>query len=148
MIFEKLFPPAEWQLLKSVPTWIFQVVAGADQNIDTKEINAFLKELHEADYYKEPLVREVLLSITVNNPVALQNQSCTKEEILHNLERVHKILHRRVTPEQSDNFKKDMLLIAQQIAQASSSGLFGFKSRISPEEETAIDEIIKALQIE
>jgi hypothetical protein len=148
MIFEKLFPPAEWLLLKSVPIWIFQIVAGADQNIDTKEINAFLKELQEADYYREPFVREVLLSITVNNPVTLQNQSCTKKEILHNLERVHKILHRRVTPEQSDNFKKDMLLIAQQIAQASSNGIFVFKSRISPDEESAIDAIIKAMHIE
>lgn len=148
MIFEKLFTPAEWQLLKSVPIWIFQAVAGADQKIDTQEIKAFLKELHEAEYYKEPLVREILLSIAANYPMKLSDPSCSLEQILHNLERVHKILNRRITPEQSDNFKKDMLLIAQQIAQASSSGFFNFRARISPEEESVIDRILKAMHVE
>ncbi|MBN2088102.1 hypothetical protein JW964_00735 [candidate division KSB1 bacterium] len=148
MIFEKLFTPPEWQVIISVPVWIFQAVAGADQEIDKKELKAFLKELQEADYYKEPLVREILASITTNFPFALESQTRDAEQILQDLERVHKVLHRRVTPEQADNFKKDMLLIAQQIAQASSSGLFGLRARISPEEETVIDDIIKALHIE
>ncbi len=148
MIFEKLFTPVEWQLIKSVPVWIFQIVAGADQQIDKKEIKAFLKELQEADYYREPLVREILFSIAKEYPSGPQTQSISYEQILRDLEQVHKILHHRVTPEQADNFKKDMLLIAQQVAQASSSGILSFGTRICPEEENVIDNIIKALHIE
>ena len=60
------FTSEEWRTLQFAPLWIFSLVAGADGSIDKKEIAALAKELQEAVLFKEPLARDVLLSVATN----------------------------------------------------------------------------------
>ena len=57
------FTQEEWELLKLLPFQIFVMVAGADQNIDEKEITQLHEDLKSAPFYKDPLHRELFVDI-------------------------------------------------------------------------------------
>jgi len=63
MTSKEAFTTEEWEELKMSTTLMVGFVASADGTIDDQERKAGIKEtVEDAALYKEPLVREVLLS--------------------------------------------------------------------------------------
>jgi hypothetical protein len=57
------FTGDEWELLKHLPFQIFALVAKADGEIDENELMAFSAQFASAPLVKDPLHRELLMSI-------------------------------------------------------------------------------------
>jgi hypothetical protein len=141
------FTPEEWRTLQFAPLWTFTIVAGADRNIDEKEIQALAKELQEAVLFKEPLVRDVLYSVASDfSNVMLQYKKDSRDTIV-GLREAAGILDKKATSQQARNFKGAMLLIGRNVAGASGGGLLGLGSKISDEEKAALVLVAAALGV-
>jgi hypothetical protein len=109
-------------------------VAGADANIEELEIAALMKEISEAALYKNQLVREVLFSVGADAGI-LDRYSADPRAIDHGLAQVADVLDAHLDPAQAEEFKRAMLGIGVEIANAAGP-LFGGK--ISVEEQSAL----------
>jgi hypothetical protein len=98
------FASTEWLTLQFAPLWIFSAVAAADRNIDKKEIEALAKELQEAILYKEPLVRDVLVSVATDFSNIMSQYKTDPRNVTTGLQDVADLLDKKVTPQQAQNF--------------------------------------------
>ena len=145
-MFRESYTMEEWRTLQFAPIWVFTAVASADRKIDEKEAGALAKELSEWAQFKEPLVQEVLLSV-VNDVANVMAQYHTDSRgVMAGLKDVADLLDRKATQEQAKKFKGAMLLIGNNIAQASGGGIFGTGDKISTEEKSALALIMMALR--
>lgn len=131
------FTKEEWTTLQFSPLWMFTLVAGADERIDEKEFRALVKELAEAMLYREPLVQRVFLSVATDLLAVMQAYKDDPRDVLQGLKDTARVLSRRVSPEQANNFKKALLLVGQKVAEASGGGLFGGE-KVSDQEKAAL----------
>ena len=141
------FTSTEWLTLQFAPLWIFSAVAAADRNIDKKEIEALAKELQEAILYKEPLVRDVLVSVATDFSNIMSQYKTDPRNVTTGLQDVADLLDKKVTPQQAQNFKKAMLLIGRNVAEASGGGLLGMGKKMSDEETSALTLAAVALRV-
>jgi hypothetical protein len=141
------FTSEEWCTLQFAPLWTFTAVAGADRKIDEKEIQALAKELQEAILFKEPLVRDVLLSVASDFSNVMLRYKKDSRDTIGGLREAASILDRKATPQQARNFKGAMLLIGRNVAEASGGGLLGLGSKMSDEEKTAFVLVAAALGV-
>jgi len=138
-------------LIQSLPINIFRVIAGADMVIDDKEINSFEHYIMGIKKFKSmigDLVRKEIQSdstelrrrismaaaVSIDNTLALIREAC-------------KMLEKHVVKEISDEWKRELLEMALQIAQAS-GGVMGIGSVASVENKMLVklEEIFKVKQ--
>jgi hypothetical protein len=146
MSIKDSYTPEEWQTLQFAPLWVFGAVAGADQNIDQKEAEALAKEIADAPLYKEPLVREIMISLASDFSGVMGQYKADSRTVLAGLKDVKEVLGKQANPEQANNFKGAMLLIGRNVARASGGGIF-HRDPVSNEEKTALVMIAATLEI-
>jgi hypothetical protein len=139
------FTADEWQTLQFAPLWVFSAVASADDDIDKKELNALAEELKDAPLFKNPLARDVLISVATNFGSIMEAYRRDSRDILRGLRDVAAVLAAKESPDTAQGFKRAMLLIGKNVAEASRGGLFGPK--ISKEEKAAIALVAAALDL-
>lgn len=113
----------EWYTLQFAPLWTFTVVAAADEQLGSKEVEALVKELTEAHLYRDALAREVLMSVADEFQDVMERYKGDQRDVLAGLTDVAEVLDRKATPEAAEGFKKAMLLIGHSVARASAEDL-------------------------
>jgi hypothetical protein len=140
------FTEDEWRQLQFAPFWVFTAVAAIDGKVDEKEMMALAKELGEAHLFKEPLVRDVLQSCRDQLQEIMKGLQVKPQIILEGLGHVADLLDRKTTPEEANNFKGAMLLIAKKVAEASGGGFLGVGAKVSDDEKLAIVSVATAMR--
>jgi hypothetical protein len=128
----------EWQTLQFAPLWVFTAVAAADQKIDEKEVEALTKEIKDAPLYKEPLVREILISLAFDLVNVMEQYKRDSRDVMSGLRDVASVLDKKATPEEANHFKRALLLIGGNVAKASGGGGILRRDPMSAEEKTAL----------
>lgn len=146
MSIQDSYTPEEWQTLQFAPLWVFTTVAGADQNIDQKEVEALAKEIRDAPLYKEPLVREVMISVACDFSSVMEHYKADSRTVIAGLRDVKEVLSKQANAEQANNFKGAMLLIGRNVARASGGGIF-HRDPVSNEEKTALVIVATTLEV-
>jgi len=121
-------------------------VALADGDIDDKEFDALITELKDALSYKDPLVREVLMTIVMDLKGVLGAYMADSRDVLGGLHEVAEVLQNNSTDDQAQAFKGSMLVIGRKIAEASGKTLFK-RNPVSDEEQNAMVMAAMAMQI-
>lgn len=145
-MFQDTFTTEEWRTLQFAPLWMFTVVAGIDRDIDAREMTGLAKELSEAVLYKEPLVKEVLLSVAGDMATVFPAYQADSRDVLRGLSNAADLLERKATSEQAEGFKRAMLLLGKNIAEASGRSFFR-REKISKEEQAALLGATAALRV-
>lgn len=127
------FTKEEWLTLSYAPLWVLAAVGTADGKIDEKEAEAFTKELADAPFYKDELVREIMLGDLTNLADIMTSYKADPRNIETGLGQVADLLDKKASGH-ADNFKQVMLSIAAKIANASGSTL---GEKVSNEEKLA-----------
>lgn len=141
------YAPSEWQTLQFAPLWVFHAVAGADKNIDEKEMEALAKEIQDAPVFKDPLVREVMLSLAVDLATIMQAYGPDPRQVLQGLKDVADLVESKTSPAEANRFKAGMLYIGHNIAKASGGGIF-HRDPVSKEEKGALVMVAAALRVD
>lgn len=139
------FSDSEWQTLQFTPLWAFYGVAGIDGKLDEKEAGVISKELAESMLYKNPFTREVLTSIATNIKAIMPAFADDNRQALSGLSEAADILDSKVDKTDADDFKKTVLVICRDTAQASGP-IFGDK--ISMDEKKALIAVAAALRVQ
>lgn len=145
MTVQASYTQQEWQLLEFTPLWVFAAVAGADSKVDEKEMEAFLKDVSEAALYKEPLVRDVLMSLSSNFSESMTRFKEDSRPVDRGLADVAGLLERKSDNEEANNFKKAVVGIGLDVARASGR-IFGDK--MSTDEKQALVIVASSLRVE
>jgi hypothetical protein len=136
MSLRAAYTAEEWQTLQFGPLWVFNTVAGADQQIDKKEVEALAKELQEAPLYKDPLVREILLSLAGDLGDLMGQYQRDTRNVMVGLQDVARVLQ-KAPADNALAYKRAMLLIGGNVAKAAGGGIFQ-RDPISNEEKGAL----------
>lgn len=130
------------------PMLVFFMVAASDGNVDKKEIAEFQKELIKGILVESELLNEVLLQVVMRFEELASNIIQKKISVPEKLVDIRMVLDDELSPEDALSFKKSMITIGKNIAQAS-GGLFGmFGSKISKEEKRALSALATLLGID
>ncbi len=143
------FTSEEWRTLQRAPLWVLTIAGAADQNLDKKEVEAFLKELQEAALYKGELARELLLSLVSDfNAIFAEFMAYLKSQpdLMGSLGKIADILESKATPDEALKFKGAMILVGTKIAEASGGGLLGAGSKVSQQEKKALAALVVGLR--
>ena len=126
------FSSKEWQTLEFSPFWVLGAMGTADGKLEEKEVEAFKKELADAPFYKDELVREVMLAIVMSLADVMAAYKADPRKVQEGLSDLANVLEKK-SPEHAEAFKKVMLSIAVKVAGAEGKG----KDHISQEEKVA-----------
>ncbi|HXK43657.1 MAG TPA: hypothetical protein PKV82_12610 [Anaerolineae bacterium] len=124
MSFRQLYTTSEWQTLQFAPLWVLSAMGGAistggaGQSALENQIKALAKEIGEASLFKDPLAREVLMSLGTQFGSLWEQYGRDSRNVEQGLQDVAQILSRKASSEQSQGFKAAMLLIGNNIAKA------------------------------
>jgi len=66
MSFKDKFSEDEWETLQLSVIWMFQAIAGADKNIDEKELHALTTLMNKAQKFEFIFLKELLSSLRFN----------------------------------------------------------------------------------
>jgi len=141
MSTKQMFTNDEWLTLEYAPLWILSGIAIANGRLDEKEVEAFTKELADAPFYKDELVREVMLDDLAGLDSLMASYKADTRNVETGLAQVADILEAKA-PDHAENFKKVLLAIAAKVANASGP-IFGEK--ISEKEKAVF--VIMALSL-
>ncbi len=137
MSYREAYTADEWQTLQFSPIWVFNAVASSNKKVTDKEVKALLKEIADAPLYKQPLVREVLMSIALDFARIMDEYKYDSRDVASGLKETSLVLSQKATPNEAVDFKKALMLIGGNIARASGGGLFR-KDAMSKAEKTAL----------
>lgn len=133
------------EVLQAAPTICFFVVSAADGKIDKKEIKSFFTEVLKFATSPNQLVREVF-GATPSRFEEFAKEFMENPGIaLMKLVAIRKLAEEH-HPQQADGFCAALNDMSKNIA-AASGGFFGFGSKISKEEQSALDIIQKMLSL-
>jgi hypothetical protein len=140
------FTDSEWSTLEKTPVWAFNLTAACDGKIDPKEIEAFAKELGETMQYKDELAREVFFSLVTRLDQVLPTCIVSPTELVTGLESAGRIVDSK-SPTHAAAFKRSVLLICKNVAEASGGSRIWGGKKTSDEEATAMRLIAIALNL-
>jgi uncharacterized protein YegL len=135
------FTSTEVRTLQFAPLWVFIAVAAADGKVDKKEVEAFGKELSEANLFKEPLAREILLSVGNDFANIWAALGADSRNVVTGLTQVADLLDRRVPPQVAYNFKAALLMIGYNISESTGKGMFGTGQKALDQKHKALDAV-------
>lgn len=119
----------EFNLLVYAPVAVFCLVAGADRKIDSKEINAFQRELVKGVSVESKTLQKVLMEAASDFQPMVKYLLSDEVDLDSIMPRVVKVLDSRLTAQEAMHFKVSLLRIGTLVAQASGGvlGIFGDK---------------------
>lgn len=134
------FKTAEWEKVKHLPILMFHFVSLADHKLQKEEVETFVKELHDAMAYKDPLHRELFFDLSspavfaeafeyVMGPVTDSVAGIEKE-----FKAIKKALKKRLSTEEYNRFLVSMTGTGLKVADAAGDG----PSNVSREEMVAL----------
>jgi hypothetical protein len=135
MSYRESFSKEEWITLQFGHYWIFQAVAGSDQNIDIEEKIALQNIMENGSKFENPLIKEIMMGLEFNIDGITTSFTEDKRTIEQGLVEIADLLEKNVDPEIALNFKKTLLAIGIAIGQASGKW---FSSKFSKEEVSAL----------
>lgn len=136
------------QALTLAPLLVFLLVAAADGTIDEKEVKAFQKELIHGIATDSDLMLGVIVRLLANFEQYMGVLQANKVNPIESIIDISVILRERVAEDEAEKFKRAMLSIGKKVAEAS-GGLFGvFGSKISKQEQAALDALAALLGVE
>ncbi|MCX6147046.1 MAG: hypothetical protein NTW25_07310 [Candidatus Kapabacteria bacterium] len=134
MRMKTLFSTENWQTLQFAVMWVFQNVAGADGNVDRKEQQALKTVTSNSAKFKDPLIKELLLSLDVNPGLVFRQSMTDVRGFQQGLKETAKIVDKALEPKDSIYFKKTLIAIGFYIANISGE----INSEMSDEEATIL----------
>jgi hypothetical protein len=140
------FTDLEWNKLEKTPVWAFILTSASDGQVDSKEMEAFAKELSETLLYNDQLAREVFLSAIPHIDTLLTSCLQDPAEMVAGLQSAGQIVDARC-PQHAKGFKESVLLICKKVAEASGGGKFKRGGKVSEEEAAAIVVVAAALGV-
>lgn len=145
MSYREKFTHSEWRTLQFAPLWIFTLVAQIDGVTDKKEITALAKEIGDAPRYRNPLMREILLSLVQDGFDKIWDAyGEDSRSVDKGLSDVADLLDRKIDDETAEGFKLALLSIGKSVAEASAP-LFG--PAVSDKEKAALVVAAIALRV-
>lgn len=139
------FSVVEWDKLSELPVSLFILVAGADGEIDDKEMAEFTKLLNSPSDFDDAF--SALLLTTANNYRSIITDVHTKEySKWTELESAKDILEFRLDDDALLKFKTDLYQFSKSIA-SSSGGFFGFGNKIDKSEQAVLDRVKAILEV-
>jgi hypothetical protein len=132
------FTQEEWELLKLLPFQIFVMVAGADQNIDEKEITQLHEDLKSAPFYKDPLHRELFVDILTSDFKGLIQNAMDVSKLVERANQMKTALKQKLTSDEYQRFVASMFINGLKVARASGGGFLGRGDKVSDEEKRAL----------
>lgn len=131
------FSPEEFASLKLSPFLVFFIVAAADGKVDKNEINAFARILMEAGKLGNALFNRIVTNVIDEVPRLLQEASSQGLNFLEELGRIRGLLEERLCAEDASAYKKTLMQLGREIAEAS-GGFLGIGNKVSKEEKAAL----------
>jgi hypothetical protein len=147
MSYQESFSVKEWCTLQFAPLWVFTAVAGADGNIDSKEIAALAKSIQHAPLLRNDLAREVFLGIATNLPRTMQAFHADGRKVDAGLRQVADLLDQRIGPQMANDFKMTLVAVGMQIAMASGPWFRWGTGKVSDEEKLALALVASCLRL-
>ncbi|MCI4646173.1 MAG: hypothetical protein MRY64_15430 [Hyphomonadaceae bacterium] len=141
------FTSEQWELLKYLPFQVFTAVAGADGNIDRKEIATFFDEIQKAALLKNELHREVMIELAQVNPEKYIRESMDFQKTIDSAELIKVFLKETLTESEFQDFVASVFITGIKVANASGGGWFG-GSKISKEERQALAVIAAVFELD
>lgn len=132
------FSDAEWHLLLCSPILVFLSVAGADGEVDDKEIKSFQKELTLNLVSDSALLQEVMMALLPELPSYTKLVMSGEIDPVTGFSQIKKSLDEKVDAETALSFKMALLKMGKSIAESSGGFLGIFGSKISKEEKQAL----------
>lgn len=136
MLYRNQFTAHEWATLQFAPLWVFTMVAAIDGRLEHKEMSALAKELAEAPLFRNPLAREVLLSVRDNFASVWEAYRRDSRSAIEGLRDVRTILENKVDSQTANGFCRALIFIGHQVIESSSTGIFRRKEK--KEEKAAL----------
>lgn len=131
------FSQDEFELLRRVPFVVFLMVACSDGKLDQKEVAKFVELLASSGKYENPLITRIITNVITDIPAMLNVVIQEQQDISTLLRDVRRIVDARAGSEAGEAFAHVLLAMGHDIASAS-GGFFGFGSKISKDEKTAL----------
>ncbi len=146
MSLHSKFTDAEWQTLQFSPLWIFTGVAAIDGSITQGEMEAFAGELSDVILYKNPLVREVLISVAGDMASVLAGFREDSRQVADGLADVAAILEKKTDAQEAKEFKMTLLFLARKIAEVSEGDSSGSGESAGDTEKASVVFLAQALK--
>lgn len=137
---------SELEALQKSPFLIFFLVAAADGKVDKKEVQEFIEILSNPEILQNELMAQLISGVGSKIPSIISEMATGKKNYIEELSSLKEIIDSKLAPEYANDFKITLLRIGKKIAE-SSGGFFGFGSKISKEEKTALAGIAICLGI-
>jgi hypothetical protein len=128
-------PAKDYAHLQRLPLLIFRLVAGADARVDRKELAAF-KNLMRVPICRDTFDSALFKSLIYFGSATGGDRKIQKLTDAY-LTQIRSILDKRLSPEQFNEFREDVLTFGSIIA-AASGGLLGLGNKISKAEKVAL----------
>lgn len=135
----------KWATLQFAPLWVFNIVAGADGKVDKKEQNQFLEIIKHAVRFTNPLVHNILQSISEEFEDLLAKYEEDSREPYVGLADAINLVNEK-DPENANVFKMYMFVIGFKIATAS-GGFLGMGDKMSFEEREVLHKIADVMNL-
>jgi uncharacterized membrane protein YjdF len=119
MSFKDKFSEDEWETLQLSVIWMFQAIAGADKNIDEKELHALTTLMNKAQKFEFIFLKELLSSLRFNINEISDIYAIDQRSIKTGLRELAEILKVNFDPHEALLFKKSLLAIGMYIADVS-----------------------------
>jgi hypothetical protein len=142
------FSKADWQLLNDGPEWVFAALAAADGNVAVtlkmKESKAFKKAIEDYRSRSE-LMAEVLED---TSKAAKATKTATLSDAIEAIDKINDILDSQVPSTEAAEYRRFLLSIAEEVAEATGEKALGLGEKFSDKEKAAMAKIKKALKPE
>ena len=136
------FTKEEWSTILFTPLWTFSIVAGADEEIDDKEMEALSEIFGNISHFDTAFTRDVLAELNKSLNIISEEYKGDPRDVSTGLQEAADLLDQKLPDKEANDFKLDMILLGLHIAE-SSGGFWGGK--ISRMEVAAI--ITAAIQL-
>lgn len=141
---KELFTESEWSSIEKTPAIVFKMIAAADNKVDNKELDAFVKFCNAKNHFKSELIKEVL----PQNPKQYIETTISQinlAEVKNILREIDLTLDQKIPEPESKAFKHHLIALGTFVANASGKM---FQHNISEEEDEAINKFAKYIDID
>lgn len=135
----------DWKTIMFAPLWVYETVAGIDKKVEEKERAAFVAALREPP--ASQLVGVVFSQALETLTTLEAERRKDKRDPMRGLGEVEALLARYPNAADAGTFRRALVDLANRVASSSGGGLFGFGSKVSDEEASAIERIRRLFNV-
>ena len=142
------FTEEEWKLVLEAPPSAGLIVIASDRGGSIRESFSMAKAYTEArkEHGESELLDEIVSAKPEMDHTRFHSPEELKEASLGHIKDAVALLKEKATPEEADEYKKFIVVLASRVAEARKEGFLGLSGeRVSDDEKAAIQEIEAAL---